>query len=81
MNENKNNYSWISSDHIIAFGDSQDIISFHCFIVSWVILLYASLLWIDGSYCTRIILLALSYCKGFIATTAVLMFMPKLSRL
>ena len=38
------------------FGDSQDIISFHCFIVTWVILLYANLLWKDGSYCIRIIL-------------------------
>ena len=32
-----------------SFGDNQDIISFHCFIVTWVILLYASLLWIEGS--------------------------------
>ena len=48
---NKNDYGRISSGHIILFGDSQDIISFHCFIVTWVILLYANLLWKDGSYC------------------------------
>jgi len=28
-NKNKNDYSRISSGHIIPFGDSQDIISFH----------------------------------------------------
>ena len=43
--KNKNDYGRISSAHIIPFGDSQDIISFHRFIVTWVILLYASLLW------------------------------------
>ena len=32
--ENKNNYCRISSGHIIPFGDSQDIIPFHCFIVT-----------------------------------------------
>ena len=53
---NKNDYSRTSSGHIISFGDSQCIISFHCFIVTWVILLYTSLLWIHGSYCIRIIL-------------------------
>ena len=34
---NKNDYGRISSGRIIPFGDSQDIISFHCFIVAWVI--------------------------------------------
>ena len=55
MCKNKNDYGWISLGRIISFGESQDIISFHCFIVTWVILLYASLLWIDGLYLIRII--------------------------
>ena len=32
--KNKNDYGRIRSGHIIPFGDSQDIISFHCFIVT-----------------------------------------------
>ena len=31
---NKNDYGRISSGHIIPFGNSQDIISFLCFIVT-----------------------------------------------
>ena len=63
----------------VPFGDSQDIISFHCFIVTWVILLYASLLWIDRSYCTMIIVtrVILLVFENVIDTTAVLTFMPK----
>ena len=81
MLANKDDYGRISSGHIISFGNSQDIISFHCFIVTWVILLYASFLW------TGLFLLELSYSTSYIvfenviATTAVLTLMPKLPRL
>ena len=76
--ENKNDYGRISLGRIIPLGNSQDFISFNCFIGTWVIQLFASLLWIDG-----LLWLELSYCTSFIvfenviATTAVLTLMPE----
>ena len=42
------------------------------FIVTWVILLYASLLWLEWSYWTILLWLELFYCTSFIVSWVVL---------